>query len=403
MTAIRYENPKRWLLYDANLVNVALVEAKAAVQVLQTLPYQRSWVDKLQELQLKREVAGTSRIEGAEFTDRELDEAVRPDVSPSELITRSQRQAHAAMECYRWLSALPADRPITPEMIREVHRRLVTGCDDDHCPPGTLRDRDQNVTFGIPRHRGVDGGPACDKAFAALLHAFNTEFRDLDPLLQALALHYHLAAMHPFLDGNGRTARAAEALALRRAGLTDRAFIAMSNYYYDEKPEYLRVLSETRATDHDLTPFFVFGLRGIRRQCEALTSEIRKQMQKAMFRDTMYSLFGRLRTKRKRVIGERQIEILKILLTEEERDPIALYYRIQHLYPSIEGSSAAFLRDIRQLDEINAINLKLQFDPERLNERSVSINLNWPQDIDESEFLRKMKTMPKGKTFKFLS
>jgi len=32
-----------------------------------------------------------------------------------------------------------------------------------------------------------------------------------------------------------------------------------------------------------------------------------------------------------------------------------------------------------------------------------SINLDWPQQIDEGEFLRRMKTMPKGKTFKFLS
>ena len=281
---IRYESPNRWLLYDTNYVHAALVEAKATVQVLQMLPYQRSWVDKLQELQLKREVAGTSRIEGADFTERELDEAIRPDATPDELITRSQRQAHSAMQTYRWLAALPSDRPITSELIREVHRRLVTGCDDDHCPPGVLRGRDHNVTFGIPRHRGAEGGPPCEKAFAGLLHAFESEFQELDPLLQALAMHYHLAAMHPFLDGNGRTARATEALILRRAGLTDRAFIAMSNYYYDEKPEYLRVLSETRAAGHDLTPFLLFGLRGIRRQCEALTAEIRKQMQRALFR-----------------------------------------------------------------------------------------------------------------------
>jgi hypothetical protein len=54
---IRYQLPKRWLLYDNGLVMEALVAAKAAVQTLKTLPYQRSWVEKLQELQLKREVA----------------------------------------------------------------------------------------------------------------------------------------------------------------------------------------------------------------------------------------------------------------------------------------------------------------------------------------------------------
>jgi Fic family protein len=46
--------------------------------------------------------------------------------------------------------------------------------------------------------------------------------------------------MHPFLDGNGRTARALEAFILQKVGLKDSLFIAMSNYYYEEKNEYLK-------------------------------------------------------------------------------------------------------------------------------------------------------------------
>jgi Fic family protein len=397
---IRYERPKRWILYDANAVMEALVEAKAAVRTLTTLPYQKSWVEALQELQLKREVAGTSRIEGAEFTERELDEAIQPNVSPEELLTRSQRQAHAAMLTYRWIVELPTDLPITAELVREVHRRVVTGCDEDHCPPGVLRGRDYNVTFGIPPHRGAEGGPVCEEAFAGLLQAVQTEFRGHDPLAQAMALHYHLAAMHPFLDGNGRTVRALEALMLRRAGLTDRAFVAMSNYYYDEKPAYLRILSEVRLGGHDLTAFLIFALKGVRVQCERLTAEIRKQMQQALFRDTMYSLFHRLKTKRKRVIGSRQIEILKILLEEERMRPSELHLRMKPLYGQIKGSVEAFIRDLEQLVEIQAIHRPLSFSQDA---EIISINLDWPQEIDEGEFLRRMKAMPKGKTFKFLS
>jgi Fic family protein len=394
---IRYELPKRWILYDASAVMTALVEAKAAVRALTTLPYQKSWVEALQELQLKREVAGTSRIEGAEFTERELDEAVRPNVSPEELRTRSQRQARAAMLAYRWIGELSADRPITADLVREVHRRIVTGCDEDHCPPGVIRERDYNVNFGIPQHRGAEGGPPCEEAFAGLLQAAQTEFRDHDPLVQALALHYHFAAMHPFLDGNGRTARALEALLLRRAGLTDRAFIAMSNFYYDEKPAYLRVLSEVRQGGHDLTPFLIFALQGVLVQCERLTAEIRKNMQRALFRDTMYSLFNRLETKRKRVIKERQIEILKVLLEEDEIGTNDLYdKRVPFAYKSMQDGLKAFARDIIQLESLQSI--KWSADYER-----IFINLDWPQQIDESEFLLRMKTMPKGKTFKFLS
>ena len=398
---IRYELPSRWILYDSNAVMAALVEAKSAVRALTTLPYQKSWVEALQELQLKREVAGTSRIEGAEFTERELDEAVRTNVSPEELHTRSQRQARAAMQTYRWIGELPADRPTSADLVREVHRRLVTGCDEDHCPPGVLRGRDYNVTFGIPQHRGAEGGPACEEAFAGLLQAAQTEFHDHDPLVQAMALNYHLAAMHPFLDGNGRTARAMEALLLRRAELTDRAFVAMSNYYYDEKPAYLRILSEVRQGGHDLTPFLIFALQGVRIQCERLTAEIRKHMQRALFRDTMYSLFHRLKTKRKRVIGARQVEILKVLLEQKEAGVLELFKKTEFAYKSVKDGTKAFVRDLSQLEALQAI--RVSEGPPNFPDRTVSINLDWPQEIDEGEFLRRMKSMPKGKTFKFLT
>src|SRR6476659_3402762 len=150
---IKYERPRHLILYDPLAVAPALTEAKAAVMSLRAMPYQRRWVEALQEVQLKREVAGTSRIEGAEFTERELDAALKE--TPEQLFTRSQRQAHAAMMTYRWLAALPADYPVNGEFIKEVHRRIVTGADEDHCPPGVLRNQDQNVVFGFPPHRGV--------------------------------------------------------------------------------------------------------------------------------------------------------------------------------------------------------------------------------------------------------
>lgn len=183
---------------------------------------------------------------------------------------------------------------------------------------------------------------------------------------------------------------------LQKAGLTDRAFIAMSNYYYEEKAAYLAVLSETRAAAHDLTQFFLFGLRGIRRQCEVLTAEIRKQMQRALYRDTMYSLFNRLETKRKRVIGERQIEVLKILLETDEVPMTQFLARTLPFYSAKKFSNLAFQRDISQLLDLGAIQIR-HGEP-----MTISANLDWPQQIDEGDFMRKIKAMPKGKSFKFL-
>jgi Fic family protein len=126
---IRYELPADWIRYDAVAVAGALAEARANVIALRSVPFQRRWVERLQQIELKREIAGTSRIEGADFTERELDQALRDD--PQTLKTRSQRQARAAVETYRWIRALPDDRPVDARLMLEVHARIVTGADDD--------------------------------------------------------------------------------------------------------------------------------------------------------------------------------------------------------------------------------------------------------------------------------
>ncbi len=394
---IRYEIPGNWIRYDRMAISEEWMTARAAMLALTQMPYQRSWADELQKIQLKREVAGTSRIEGAQFTEKELDAAMRE--TPEQLETRSQKQAAAAVATYRWIAQLSADRPIDEALILEVHRRLVTGCDDDHCPPGRLRDRDQNVTFGAPRHRGSEGGRECTDAIGGLVEAARTVFRDHDPLIQALALHYHFAAMHPFLDGNGRTARALEALMLQRTGLRDTLFIAMSNYYYEQKVGYLNALNETRAGGHDLTPFLKFALKGIESQCRRLLSEIRLQVEKALYRNTVTDLFGRLKSPRRRVMSDRHVQLLNLLLDEEEITLSELTKRTAHFY-SVKNPYKALIRDLNALIELNAIAAK------RLPEDAgflISIRLEWPTKITDTEFFRRAKEMPKAKVHGFLS
>jgi Fic family protein len=391
---VRYERPRDWIRYTPNEAFEELTTARAALLALTAMPFQRRWADELQRVQLKREVAGTSRIEGAEFTERELEAAMVE--GPEQLETRSQKQAAAAVAAYRWIAALPADRPVDEALIFDVHRRIVTGCDDDHGPPGRVRQRDENVLFGAPRHRGVEGGPECERALHELTDATRTVYRGHDPLIQALALHYHMAAMHPFLDGNGRTARAMEALMLQRVGLRDTLFIAMSNYYYEHKSGYLNALNDTRARDHDLTPFLKFALRGIEQQCRQLFEAIRLHVARALVRDTMMDLVSRLRSPRTRAMSERHVQILNLLLETGELELFELLKRTLHLY-TVKNAVKAQFRDHDYLLGLGAISISPG--PPFV----LSANLEWPAQITETEFFRRMKELPKGKLHGFLS
>jgi Fic family protein len=395
--AVPYEIPRDWIRYDSPAITHDLAEAKAAVISLKTIPYQRRWVEALQRIELKREVAGTSRIEGAEFTDRELEAAMKE--TPEALLTRSQRQAHAAVKTYRWIAGLPSDRPVDGELIRAIHASIVAGADDDHCPPGRLRTRDQNVTFGTPRHRGCEGGDECERAFVEFTKALQHEYRGHDPLIQAAAVHYHVAAIHPFLDGNGRTARALEALLLQRAGLRDTTFIAMSNYYYDEKPAYLGALAESRGRGHDLTPFLAFALKGVASQSRRLLAAIEREISKELFRSLAMELFGRLASARKRPLAKRQLEILNRLLEVDSADLEDFVRTMLPKYSGLKRGMKALGRDIANLLVLNAIRLE----DSTTGRSTISVRLEWPAEITETEFFKKVKELPKAKTLSLLS
>jgi Fic family protein len=337
-----------------------------------------------------------SLAEIAEFTDKKLDAAMRE--TPEQLEARSQKQA-AAVATYRWIAQLTGERPVDEALIFGVHRRIVTGCDDDHCAPGKLRGRYGNITFGSPRHRGAAGGDECAEAMGQLAEAVRTVFDRHDSLIQALALHYHFAAMHPLLDGNGRTARALEALMLQRTGLRDTLFIAMSNYYYENKTAYLTALNETWDRNHDLTPFLKFALKGIGSQCQRLFAEIRQQVAKVLYRNTMADLFGRLQSPRKRVMSARHVQILNLLLDAGEVPLADISGKTRQFY-SVKNPGKSLVRDLNYLIQLGVLDVK------KLPKEKgflFSINLAWPTQITETEFFRQVKDMPKGKVYGFLS
>ena len=381
----RYAPPRRWIHYDKVAILEQLVEAKTASGVLRQLPYLPQWIETVHQEQLRLEAAGTSRIEGAEFTPQEENEALAPDSKDSTELTYSQRQLRAAEAAYKWVDSQPQDRPVNREFVLEVHRRIVTGCEDDHCEPGALRGFEHNVTFGSPRCRGAGGGDGCRDAFDALCNAIGGEFREHDGIIQAMASHYHIGAMHPFGDGNGRTARALEAFMLRKAGVNDRVMVSLSNYYYNHKEEYLGALFESRQVGHDLTPFLRFALPAVAERCNVVAGQILLNHKRVLFREFARSLFGQLRSPRRRVLAERQLQMLETLLDSPSIEPGDFFRRTLAHYQNLKHPDRAQVRDLIGLFDLRAL---------VFHDNHISINMEWPQQFSRSELLDRYEHMP---------
>lgn len=87
--------------------------------------------------------------------------------------------------------------------------------------------------------------------------------QEVHPILVAGIAQFQLVHIHPFLDGNGRTARLLSMLCLYRKGYDFKRLFTLSEYYDRDRPGYYRAIQSVREQNLDLTDwleYFTLGL-----------------------------------------------------------------------------------------------------------------------------------------------
>ena len=103
----------------------------------------------------------------------------------------------------------------------------------------------------------------------------------LHPVIIGAIIHFHLAAIHPFSDGNGRTARAATALYLALAHYDNDGALTLDTYYASDRPSYYAILRRLNGENYassqqaDLTPWLEYFAEGYLTSLRVLDAEIR--------------------------------------------------------------------------------------------------------------------------------
>lgn len=128
--------------------------------------------------------------------------------------------------------------------------------------------RNHIVKVGNADHGNVYTPPKCLADIENLMREFlewinSDSITSLNPILRAGLAHYNMGLIHPFGDGNGRTARLIEALLMKSSGIRY-VPIMLSNFYYAHINEYCRAFSLTRKDkEHTVTTFLEFVLKGV--------------------------------------------------------------------------------------------------------------------------------------------
>src|SRR5210317_1984877 len=95
---------------------------------------------------------------------------------------------------------------------------------------------------------------------------FMHEETDIDPLVRMAVQHYQFEAIHPFVDGNGRTGRILNILFLEQLGLLDSPILYLSRFIIQNKAAYYRLI-KTVTRDQDWAPWILFILEAVEETC----------------------------------------------------------------------------------------------------------------------------------------
>ena len=200
---------------------------------------------------------------------------------------------------------------ITPEIIKELHKILTEGTLDDSSKIGAFRNgtddiyvmNNDEIVFTPPDYKEIE------KRIKQLCHIANDpDFfgHFVHPVIKSIILHFYLSYIHPFIDGNGRTARALFYWSMLKNGYWLTEFISISRILKNAPSKYSVSFLYTETDDNDLSYFIDYQLKVIKRSIEELHLYIRNKI------NNIESVSKLIRsTKLSNKLNPRQLSILK--------------------------------------------------------------------------------------------
>jgi Fic family protein len=225
---------------------------------------------------LMEEAITSSQLEGASTTRRIAKELLRSGRAPRDRSERMVLNNFLAMERVGDLRY----ESLTPELICELHRIVTDGTLDSPGAAGRYQlpsetrvaiHHDQGGLLYQPPPAGEIPG-RIEELCAFANGAGPTGY--LPGVLRAIALHFMLGYIHPFEDGNGRSARALFYWSMLNQGYWLTEFLSVSPFLRQAPAKYGRSFLYTETDDNDLTYFFIYHLEILHRAIDALQAHL---------------------------------------------------------------------------------------------------------------------------------
>ncbi len=308
---------------------------------------------------IMEEAIASSQMEGASTTRRIARKMLTEGRKP---IDRSQRMIWNNYEAIRYFTT-HKDEDLTPERLLYIHR-LITADTLPHAEDaGCLRQSDDVVVENAITHEVVHTPPSWTELpdfIETLCHYFNERepLPFLHPLLRGIVLHFMVAYMHPFVDGNGRTARALFHFFMLRQGYWLTQYLSISQVILNSKVNYERAFLLSEHDDLDIGYFVQYHLDALMQALKNFRNYLHRQQDEARSVDAILRLgnlnprqadiIHRMRKHPDHVLTVREHQTLhSITPTTSKSDIAALVAREWLSEIALNGVKRGYIRGMR--------------------------------------------------------
>ncbi|MEK7519720.1 MAG: Fic family protein [Patescibacteria group bacterium] len=285
----------------------SIAESKAVIERAKILPQQEV---RLRRQALVRMTHSSTAIEGNRLNAGEVEALMA-----HKKVDAPEREIH---EVKNYLAALRfiekcvvAGRPINEKALLRIHA-LVTAHTLPKEQSGRYR---KGLVYVVKRRVGFpnevvytapDARKVPQLCRNMLVWLKESAGHNINPVIVAGIVHQELAAIHPFTDGNGRTARAFATLALYQRGYDFRRLFALEDHYNRDRPAYYAAINigknyETRMVD--FTPWLEYFVDGFQEEIDNVRRQVISLSQKKLSNRVDTRVF----------LQKEQIEILELL------------------------------------------------------------------------------------------
>lgn len=241
-----------------------LTSITAAREVILHAHLVPKWEVSVRREQLVRAAHASTAIEGNPLTLEEVSQ-----LAEGREVMAARRAKAEVLNYLRVLEHIDAyqeNQTISRKNILALHRDVTKDTLDD---PGTEGNfRTVRVVVGNRRTKEVVYSPPAPKEVRPLMEGLiawlnSDSARQMHPVLVAGIAHYELVRIHPFVDGNGRTARALATLVLTMREFDIKRFFTLDDFYDSDRNAYYAVLKRVNGTYPDCTPWLEYFLEGV--------------------------------------------------------------------------------------------------------------------------------------------